>query len=146
LEEARERVSEKAQQLQHAERSWDEALNKSKDASATLVQDREARLVKANQDLEETKKDLELAREEAAAIAAELHREQEALSVSRARTSELHTLGVDMERELTAMLKEKEQAEAARELAEEEWRAKTAERDGQIKRLEGRLVEAERAQ
>ncbi|CAM9261209.1 unnamed protein product, partial [Ectocarpus sp. 12 AP-2014] len=81
LEEARERVSEKAQQLQHAERSWDEALNKSKDASATLVQDREARLVKANQDLEETKKDLELAREEAAAIAAELHREQEALSV-----------------------------------------------------------------
>lgn len=69
------------------------------------MQDREARLVKANQDLESTNNDLKLAREEAAAIAAELQREQEALSVSRARTSELHTLGVDMERELTAMLK-----------------------------------------
>lgn len=41
---------------------------------------------------------------------------------------------------------DKEQAEAARELAEEEWRDKTAERDGQIERLEKRLLEAERAQ
>lgn len=87
------------------QRSWDEALSKSKDASASLVQDRDARLRNATQELQSTKKDLREARDEAAATAATLQREREALSGSRARTEELHKLGVDMERELTAMLK-----------------------------------------
>lgn len=87
------------------QRSWDEALSKSKDASASLVQDRETRLRNATQELESTRKDLKEAREGAAATAAALTQEREELAASRARTNELHKLGVDMERELTAMLK-----------------------------------------
>lgn len=86
-------------------RSWDEALSKSKDASASLVQDRETRLRKAIQELESARKELREAREGATATAAALMQEREELSVSRARTEELHKLGVDMERELTTMLK-----------------------------------------
>lgn len=86
------------------QRSWDEALSKSKDASASLVQDREGRLKNALEELERTRKDLREAREGSTATAAALQQEREALSVSRARTNELHKLGVDMERELTAML------------------------------------------
>lgn len=68
------------------------------------MQDRESRLENTIQELESTRKDLRETREGAAATAAALEQEREALSVSRARTNELHKLGVDMERELTAML------------------------------------------
>lgn len=54
--------------------------------------------------METTRKELRGVREEAGAAAAALEEEREALSLSRARTNELHKLGVDMERELTAML------------------------------------------
>ena len=89
----------------HVQRSWDEALSKSKDASASLVRDRETRLRNAIQELETTRNDLREARDGATATAAALMQEREDLSASRARTKELHKLGVDMERELTAMLK-----------------------------------------
>lgn len=69
------------------------------------MQDTEKRLSNAIQELESTRKDLREAREGANATAAALQDEREALSTSRARTEELHKLGVDMERELTAMLK-----------------------------------------
>lgn len=69
------------------------------------MQDRDTRLKNAIQELESTRRDLGEAREGAAANAAALEQEREALSLSRARTNELHKLGVDMERELTAMLK-----------------------------------------
>lgn len=86
------------------QRSWDEAFSKSKDTSDSLVRERETRLANALQDLETTRKELKGAREEAGAAAVALEEEREALSHSRARTNELHKLGVDMERELTAML------------------------------------------
>lgn len=86
------------------QRSWDEAFSKSKDTSASIVKERETRLGNALQELETTRKELKAVREEAGAAAAALEEEREALSLSRARTSELHKLGVDMERELTAML------------------------------------------
>lgn len=86
------------------QRSWDEALGKSKDASTSLVRDRETRLENATRELEETREELREARRSAAATAAALRQEREALATSRARTDELHKLGVDMERELTAML------------------------------------------
>lgn len=90
--------------LHSPQRSWEEALSKSKDASASLVQDREARLTNAIRELDKMREDLREAREGAAATAAALQQEREALSASRSRTNELHKLGVDMERELTAML------------------------------------------
>lgn len=90
--------------LPTTQRSWDEAFSKSKDTSASLVKERETRLGNALQELETTRKELRGVREEAGAAAAALEEEREALSLSRARTNELHKLGVDMERELTAML------------------------------------------
>ena len=79
------------------QRSWSDVLARSKDESSSQVQDRESRLRHAVQELDETRKALAEARKAADATAADL-------SDSRARTSELHKLGVDMERELTAML------------------------------------------
>lgn len=86
------------------QRSWGDALAKSKDDSASQVHDKESRLQTALCELEDTRKELVDARARAASTAEALQEEREALSVSRARTSELHKLGVDMERELTAML------------------------------------------
>lgn len=86
------------------QRSWDEAFSKSKDTSASLVKERETRLKNALQELDNTRKELKGARDDAAGAAAALEEEKEALSLSKARTNELHKLGVDMERELTAML------------------------------------------
>lgn len=86
------------------QRSWNDELARSNDASSQL-QDRESRLRNAIQELDETRKALSEARKGADATAAELRQEREVLYESRARTSELHKLGVDMERELTAMLK-----------------------------------------
>ena len=90
--------------LSTTQRSWDEAFSKSEDTSASIVKERETRLGNALQELETLRKELEGVREEAGAAAAALEEEREALSLSRARTKELHKLGVDMERELTAML------------------------------------------
>lgn len=86
------------------QRSWSEALSQSKDVSASEVQDKDARLKNALRDLESTKKDFERAEKDLVRAKEGLQEEREALSVSRARTNELHKLGVDMERELTAML------------------------------------------
>lgn len=44
-----------------------------------------------------------------------------------------------------ALTSDKEQVEGARVHAEEEWRSKLEERDGQVEDLQGRLLEAERA-
>lgn len=87
------------------QRSWNDEFARSQDASSSQLQDRESRLRQAIQELDETRKALSEARKSADATAAELRQEREVLSESRARTSELHKLGVDMERELTAMLK-----------------------------------------
>lgn len=80
-----------------SQRSWSETLNQSKDQTAAQVEAREHRLRDVLQELETTKERLAKASEE-------LKKERETLAQSKARTNELHKLGVDMERELTAML------------------------------------------
>lgn len=79
------------------QRSWSETLHRSKDESEAQVAARESRLKDTLQDLDSTKRELAEANEV-------LERERQALAQSKARTNELHKLGVDMERELTAML------------------------------------------
>lgn len=79
-------------------------MSRSRHESASEVRARENRLKSALQELESSRQELESSRRDTALIVEDLEKEREALAVSRARTNELHKLGVDMERELTAML------------------------------------------
>lgn len=91
------------------QREWSDRLNRSQDDSNAQVLGKEKRLREALLELEEFRRQLVEAREESVNLSKVLEKESEALSASRARTNELHKLGVDMERELTAMLEGKQQ-------------------------------------
>lgn len=79
-------------------------MDQARDDAASQVKDVQERLRDALRELEASRAELREAREASKKLSELLDSERTALAASRARTSELHKLGVDMERELTALL------------------------------------------
>lgn len=88
-----------------AQRSWGEKLSRDKHESNMELEGKEKRLREVFVELEASRREVAKAREGSKNVCRELEDERRALSESRTRANELHRLGMDMERELTAMLR-----------------------------------------